>query len=150
MRSRVVIPETRKIEISDGDWLIVRKRLTHGETQAAYKRRYLSGVDGQVRIDPIQIGHAQILAYLVDWSLTSPDGEKIDIRGESADYVEAAINSFDDESVGEILAAIRQHESEMIAAREEEKKTIPSGAIASSPISESPARVAGGTSGSVN
>lgn len=150
MRSRVVIPETKRIEISDGDWIVVRKRLTHGETQEAFKRRYLSGVDGRLRVDPVQIGHAQILAYLVDWSLTNPDGTTIAIKGQGADIIEGALNVFDDETVAEILAAIRQHESDMDAARAEEKKTIPTGANGSSPTSISPASVAGGTSGSVN
>jgi hypothetical protein len=150
MRSRVVIPETRRIDISDGDWILVRKRLTHGETQEAFKRRYLSGVDGKLHVDPIQIGHAQIIAYLVDWSLTTPDGDVIAIKGHPADYVEGALNSFDDETVAEILGAIRQHETEMADARATEKKTIPTGASGSSPTSISPASVAGGTSGSVN
>jgi hypothetical protein len=150
MRSRVVIPETRRIEISDGDWILVRKRLTHGETQEAFKRRYLSGVDGRVQIDPVQIGHAQILAYLVDWSMTTPDGDAIPIRGQGPDFVEGALNSFDDDTVAEILAAIRQHEADMSEAREAEKKTIPTGAIESSPTSISPVSVTGGTSGSVN
>jgi hypothetical protein len=150
MRSRVVVPETRRLEISDGDWLIVRKRLTHGELSEAVKRRFFTGADGVGRVDPIQMGHAQIVAYLVDWSMTTPDGDKIEIRGQGPEYVDAALDSFDDDTVTEILAAIRTHETEMIAAREEEKKTIPSGAIASSPISTSPAVAAGGTSGSVN
>jgi hypothetical protein len=145
-----VIPETRRIEISDGDWLLVRKRLTHGETTEAVKRRFFTGADGVPRIDPIAMQHAQVIAYLVDWSLTSPDGDKIEIRGESADYVEAALNSFDDETVTEILTAIRDHETAMIAARTEEKKTIPSGASESFPISSSPVPAGGGTSGSVN
>jgi hypothetical protein len=150
MRSRVVIPETKRLELTDGDWIVVRKRLTHGETQEAFKRRYLSGVDGKLHVDPVQIGHAQILAYLVDWSLTDPDGTVIAIKGQPAEYVEGALNSFDDETVAEILAAIREHETAMYAAREAEKKTILTGATASSPISTSPVSVTGGTNGSVN
>jgi len=150
MRSRVVIPETRRIEISDGDWILVRKRLTHGETQEAFKRRYLSGVDGRLHVDPVQIGHAQILAYLVDWSLTTPEGDTIAIRGETADFIEGALNSFDDDTVAEILTAIRKHEADMDAARAAEKKTILSGAIASSPTSISQGPAIGDTSGSVN
>lgn len=144
------MPETRRLEISDGDWIVVRKRLTHGETQAAYKRRFFSGVDGRPQFDPVAVGHAQILAYLVDWSLTTLDGDKIEIRGQDADFVEAALNSFDDETVAEILDVIKKHEAETIAAREEEKKTILSGASESSPTSISPASVTGGMSGSVN
>lgn len=150
MRSRVVMPETKRIDLSDGDWIVVRKRLTHGETQEAFKRRYLSGVDGRLHVDPVQIGHAQIVAYLVDWSMTNPDGTTIAIKGQGADYIEGALNSFDDDSVAEILAAIRQHEVDMTEARDAEKKTILTGAIESSPISISPVPVAGGTSGSVN
>lgn len=150
MRSRVVISDTRRLELSDGDWIVVRKQLTHGETQEAFKRRYLSGVDGKLHVDPVQIGHAQILAYLVDWSLTNPDGTVIAIKRQPAEYVEGALNSFDDETVAEILAAIRQHETEMYAAREAEKKTIPSGAPESLATSISPGSVDGGTSGSVN
>lgn len=150
MRSRVVIPETRRIEISDGDWLLVRKRLTHGEMSEAIRRRYVTALDGSARPDPIAIAHAQIEAYLVDWSMTTPEGDKIEIRGQGAEFLEAALNSFDDPTVDEILAAVRKHERDMTAAREEEKKTIPSGENGSSPISQSPVLAGGGTSGSVN
>ncbi len=147
MASRVVRPETQKLEISGGDWLLIKKRLNHGEQDDAFARGYV--VDGdRTRVNLLQqTGMKKITAYLLDWSLTDLDEQQIVILKQPVETVEAALRSIDPESFDEILAAINAHEQAMDRAAAAKKK-IPSGDGASAAISPSPSAAAGGTSGS--
>lgn len=142
MASRVVRPETKKLNLSDGDWLLVKKRLNHGEQQAAFARRYVSDVLGN-RVNLKLVGMETVTAYLLDWSLTDLDDQVIPIRGRPLEDVEAALNSFDPTTFAEIRDAIEAHEKAVALALAEQKKTIPAGESESSPTSLLPAPVAG-------
>lgn len=145
--------ETRRLELSEGDWLVVRTRLTAGERRDALTRTYETAPDGSRSVNPGLLGLATILAYVVDWSITSPSGpipirESFALDGrDRGDVLAGALQQIGAESFDEILEAVRAHERDMAAAREAEKKTR-NGASASSPISASPAPTAGVTSGS--
>jgi hypothetical protein len=141
--SRVVKPESKRLELSGDDWLLVKRRLNHGETT----RHFLRGHDADGKPRPIEGALAKIAIYLLDWSLVGLDGQQIVIRGESLDAIIAAVNSLDPASVFEINAAILAHEDAIVEEIEAEKKTRV-GASLSSPTSTSPGPVAGGTSGS--
>lgn len=145
MGSRVVRPETTKLHISDGDWLLVKKRLTHGEQSAAFQRRYHAQADG-VLVNLSQVDLAQVTAYLLDWSLVDLDDRLLVIRGEPIDNVEAALNSLEPESFAEIATAIRTHEAAMQAERVAEKN-VQSGESAPPAISPLRAVAGGGTNG---
>lgn len=135
--SRFVRPETKTIQISHGDWLLVKKRLSAGEQRAIFARLYLAGADGALRVNPLQSGLAQILAYLLDWSLTDDNGQQVVIRDKSADDIAHIVDGLDPESFTEIREAIQRHEETMADEREEEKKTH-TGVSGSLPISPSP------------
>jgi hypothetical protein len=137
MASRIVRPETTSLSISAGDWLLVKKRLNAGEQRAMFARMYLAGVDGLLRANPLQRGLAQITAYLLDWSLTAPDGSQIVIRDQPIEVVAAALDALDPESFGEIRLAVEAHEEAMAKAREQEKNG-PDGEKASRATSLSP------------
>lgn len=117
MRSRVVVPEDTRLLLSNGDWLLVKKRLNAGENKAKLKRG--RGADG--RPDAIEAGTATILAYLLDWSVKGPDGKVLLIRDQSPTVVEEAVNAVDPHSYTEILRAIEAHEDAMEAERAAEK-----------------------------
>lgn len=134
--SRFVRPETKTIQISNGDWLLVKKRLSAGEQRATFSRLYTPSLDGDMRVNPIQVGLAQIVAYLLDWSLTDDEGKQVVIRDKSADDVTAILDNLDPESFAEIREAIEQHEEAMRDEREEQKKTR-AGGNGSSTISPS-------------
>lgn len=143
--SRVVTPETTTLSISNGDTLLVKKRLNTGEARQQYDRMYRESSAGRV-VDPLQVGLARILAYLLDWSLVYPDGTKIQIAGKSEDEVIAALNSLDYDSFTEIRDAITVHEQAMADERAALKKTQ-SIEPASSLISPSLVGATGGTNG---
>lgn len=144
--SRFVRPETTQLPLSNGDWLLVKRRLTHGEQVDAFARETVSANDGTVRVNPLRVGDAKVLAYLVDWSLTDDDGAQVIIRGQSIEVVESALRALDPEDFSEIKAAIDAHEQAMAQERAAEKKTR-GGVTSSEPILRSPVAVAGHMSG---
>lgn len=119
MRSRMRRPETVRIDISDGDYLIVKKHLTAGEQRGMFARMIR---DERDTVNPLKVGMSQILAYLLDWSLIDLDGKPVKIADQPESAVQAALDAIDVESFDEILTAIKQHEAAMKAEREKEKK----------------------------
>jgi hypothetical protein len=136
MGSRFVRPETVKLDLSNGDWVLIRKRLSAGEQRDAFNRAYVQGANGEFVVHPGRIGLSMLSAYLLDWSLTDGDGQQVVIRGESVDVVEATLNSLDPDDFTELRQAVEQHEQRMIAERDAQKKTR-AGVTTSSAISDS-------------
>lgn len=149
-RDRLVEPEAVPITISDGNYILVRKRLNHGEYEDYLARIYPFQTPGEpVRMETRQIRTSKVVAYLVGWDLTHrgkpipmspdmPDQEKLD-----------TVNSLDRDTFREIYQAIDAHETKAeteAAAR----KNGSDGGSASPAISPSPESVTGDTSGSVN
>jgi hypothetical protein len=141
--------ETAKLSLSDGAWILVRRRLNAGEQRQLFSRLVKrAGMDAggdhapRVEMDIEQVGLSTILAYLLDWSAA----DQAPIRGASLDVIQSALNALDSDSYNEILAAITQHEQAMAAERAQEKKRQ-AGGSASSPISPSPFAAIGATTG---
>lgn len=121
-RCRMVVPETVRLSISDGDWLEVKKRLTHGERQRMFAM--LSGrieANGRVLPNLEMVAIATSVAYLVDWSLVDIKGKPIAIETDAQRV--AALNSFDDETVREIQRAIEAHAAAMDEDADAKKPT---------------------------
>jgi hypothetical protein len=148
-RSRVVRPETKRLEISDGDWLLVKRRLNAGEQRRQFARMYHDNTGGRLTVNPLQTGVALILAYLLDWSLVDETGTVIDIREADDDAKIAALDALDYDSFVEIKDAIQAHEKAIDAAADLEKK-IPSGDASSETTSPSLVGAAGVTNGSTS
>ena len=139
MGSRYRKQEEMRIDISGGDWLLVRKHLTAGEERDAQARVIKAGTfkaGERPELDPEHIGIAQAFCYLIDWSITDADGQPIPIRDKPYAFVAAAIRNQTPESAKEIIDAINAHDEAMTAEREHQKK-VTDGAPASSPISTS-------------
>ena len=136
--SRFVTPAEVHIPLSGGDYLIVKAQLNAGETLEVFARMRLAADPDHV--DPLQVGPAIALGYLLDWSLAIP------IRQQPADVVLAALRALEYDDYQEILETIKAHDARNQAARAE-KKTRQAGLTASDPASRSLAAVAGATSG---
>jgi len=147
MTSRIVLPDLVVLPLTDSDTITVKKRLSSGEERRMLRRGISYAADGTRKFDPIEGGLSKVLAFLVDWTFTGPDGKRLAIRDQPPSIVEAALDLLDPESYTEVLRAIEAHEKAMAAEREAEKKTR-SGGVTSSVISPWPAAAAGGTSGS--
>ena len=135
MARRVRRPETHKIEISQGDWLLVKKHLTAGERRQMFSHMMRRGGVGD-SLDSSRVGLARILAYLIDWSFTDADDRPLVILDQSMEVVEAKLDAIDPESFTEVLEAIDKHDDAMEKARAEEKN-VQAGERPSSLISPS-------------
>jgi len=147
--SRFVPPDIKVLKISQGDTLTVKRRLNSGEQRAMFSRMTLAGVDGEMRVNRLQIGMSKILAYLVDWSLTGDDGTLVAIRDQPIETVQAAIDALDTESYAEIREAIEKHANDVETEREQEKNGL-AGENASPVTSPSPSDATGPTSTSAS
>jgi hypothetical protein len=138
-----VRPKTERLSLSEGQWLLVKQRLTTGEYRAHLKRSSRVDDHGVRHVDLLEHSLSLVIAYLVDWSLEAP------IRGESEADVIAALDTLVPERFAEIKAAIEAHETAMAVAREQEKNAT-AGEKNAAAISPSPSAAAGALSGSVN
>ena len=138
-----VKPEPVRLDLSDGQFVVVKKYLTAGDTRRMYVRMWRQAPDGGV--DPLMVGVSKILAYLVDWSLTDLEGRPVDLRESSDEQKASYLDNLDADRFGEILAAIEEHET---ATAEEKKLRI--GSTPSAVTSQSPAAMVGAMSGSPN
>jgi hypothetical protein len=119
--SRIRRPETLTLHISRGDWLLVKKHLTAGESRQVLSRMMTLGATGP-NIDPVLVGLSKMATYLLDWSITDADDKPIAIRDQPYETVTAALDALDYDSYLEIKDAIEAHEEAMTALREQEKK----------------------------
>jgi hypothetical protein len=130
-------PETTKLSIADGDWLLVKTRLTAGEDRQIFGRMVKKMVAGEKpEIDAMQAGISTVVEYLLDWSIVDPDGKPVVIRDQPPQVIAAACDALDSESFREIQDAINQHVETQKMRLDEEKK-LTTGAPASPVISES-------------
>lgn len=134
MSLQVRRPEDLIIQLSDGDWIRIKKFLNAGESQDVLARM-VRGVkagetseSGQTRaqmdFDITQMGGlSKAVEYLIDWSAKGPDGKEIIIRDKSKSDVEAALKSITSEGFKEITDAIDAHEKAMEVEVQEKKRT---------------------------
>ena len=135
--SRFVRPETVRLELSEGDWLLVKRRLTAGESRRAFTRTVKRmEIGSKPELDPEGLGLALIVQYLIDWSFTDDDGVVVPIRDQPPELVEATLLLLDHDSFREIDRVVRDHDVRQGEAMAEEKKTR-SGVTASSATSTS-------------
>jgi len=145
--SRFVSPETHVIPISQGDTLIVKRRLNAGEQRDAFARMSVFTNEGDRRVDRMQVGIAMMVAYLLDWSLKDAQGNIVAIRGQSPETVTSALRLLDPDSFDEIKDAIELYDASIRSSREKEKNAQDGGNV-SSATSPSPVVVIGESSGS--
>lgn len=134
MGSRFVQPESRKLDLSNGDWLIVRKRLTTGERRDAYRRAYVENSRGDFVVHTALVPTVMVTAYLLDWSLADTAGQQMAIFGQPWDVVASYVDALDPVDFTELRDAIEAHQVAMTEEREAQKKTR-SGERTSPPIS---------------
>lgn len=123
MARSIRAPETTKLDLDKGDYLIVKKRLTAGEQRRIFDRMVKHMAIGEkVEVDPMQVGHSQVVEYLVDWgTFLDAAGKPLVIRGKSPDDVGRILNDLDQQDYSEIVAAVQAHVAAMEAERDAEK-----------------------------
>lgn len=135
-RERFIDPDTDTLPLSNGDVIIVKRRLNHGETAESRTRMFPRGDDGKVISDPARYRQQLVLAYLVDWNLTHHQ-RPVPMRGLPDDERSAALDALDEDDFLDIVTAIEAHIEAKTAERAAEKKT-PAGESGSPGTSPSP------------
>lgn len=132
MSIRVRRPTTDRLELTEGDYLIVKRDLTAGEyrelMRAAAQPVTVAATTGvatmpTVTLDPIAAGVATVLAYLLDWSFTDADGRPLVIADQPTAILKAALDHIDSDAYMEVQKAILAHQAARAAVVAEEKKT---------------------------
>jgi len=113
-RNRFVVPNTVRVELSDGDWVELKDRLTYGEQQrlasSALTRMTNAGADAGIELDFEKHSLMRMETWLVDWSFVGLNGKPVSIT-------RAAIAALDPDTAAEIDAAITKHVEEIEAAK---------------------------------
>ena len=123
MSIRMRRPETCRLELTGGDWLLVKKWLTAGEARDVFARTVKTLRAGELaELEPRMVGITQAAVYLVEWSFQDPDGQPIAIRDQPVEYLIDVLNELMPEALAEVLTAIRAHVERMDSERDEEKK----------------------------
>ena len=126
-RNRFVKPKTVRIDLSEGDWIEVKRELNAGEHRRVFGRLVKEMRAGdKALLDPEQVGLTKLVEYIVDWSFEQ-DGKPVPVS-------EASINALDAETYAELVKAVDAHE-EAVDAEIESRKNAQAGEKASSPIS---------------
>lgn len=140
-----VKPIPVRLPLAGGQYIDVRKRLTHGETEDMYARIMPHGFD----IDRREVRTAKIVAYLTGWSLTLGD-KPVPMSPDLPEQTRRdTIRSLDPDRAFEIYKAIEAHEQATDEERAAQKKILNGGPDAPE-TSTSPGAVAGVLAGSVN
>lgn len=112
-RPRFVTPEIVRLTLPDqsGDWIDVKRQLTVGEERQAFASLVREvRADGRITPDLTQIGKAETLAYLHDWSFTDASDKRVPVS-------EAALDALDRESFDAVVALVESHKVATEAAR---------------------------------
>jgi hypothetical protein len=107
-RNRFVVPSEVRLELTEGDWVLVKERLDFGETQAltaatlAQSGNLAGGETPTLRLDLAGYKLERLSAYLLDWSFT-------DLGGNPVLVTRATIAALDPATADEIDAALDRH-----------------------------------------
>jgi len=72
-RPRIVIPTTERVELSDSDWLELKREISYGESLELSNSTRLE--NGQIDLKDYYLTRAAL--WLVDWSFVDADGKPI-------------------------------------------------------------------------
>jgi len=118
MSIRMRKPETVRLELSQGDWIVVKKHLTAGETRRMFAGMLREETQG---IDAVKVWQSKVLAYLLGWTFQDADGKALVIEDQPERVVASILDNLDADAYSEVLKAIEQHMSEMEKERVAEK-----------------------------
>jgi len=103
-----------RVDLSDGDWVELKERLTYGESQrlagGALTRMTGGGDTAAIDLDFERYNLLRMETWLVDWSFVGANGKPVKLT-------KAAITSLDTDTAAEIDAAITKHLEELEAAK---------------------------------
>ena len=121
MSIRMRRPATARLELSQGDHLIVKQDLTAGEYRDYLRASTKPGATWE--LDPLASGVALVTAYLLDWSFCDADGKPLTIADQPREVVTAILDHLDADAYMDVQRAIQAHQAARAETLEAEKKT---------------------------
>jgi hypothetical protein len=118
----VVAPGTMRLALSDEKYLVVKCRLTAGETLDLFER---AAPDADLtainlgKLSPAKVGFALLLAYVVDWNFLDVDGRPLEWRYATLEARESVLRALSFERFTESMLAVTRHDT---AIRQEKKR----------------------------
>jgi len=116
-KNRFVQPEVVRLELSDGDWVEVKERLTYGEEQflAGGALTEVSGMfdaadDIGIQLDLRKYTLRRMATWILDWSFCDVEDRRVAVSLDS-------IAMLDPDTAEEIDAAITAHIEALEAAK---------------------------------
>jgi hypothetical protein len=118
-RNRFVIPETKRLDLSDGDWIEVKSQLAYAENErlkvaglSPRQRANAIGEDNpELSLDLAGYNLARLEMWLTEWSFRGADDRPVAIS-------KASIAALDTDTAAEIHAALDAY----LVERDAEKK----------------------------
>ena len=98
---------TARLELSDGDWVLVRAELTYGQ-QRRLAGAGLTGIDAsatageRLKVDLAAYDLERLATWVMDWSFRDGDGDRVTVSRE-------AIEALHPDTAAEINAALDAH-----------------------------------------
>jgi len=137
----VVMPQTVTLPLAYGWTVTVWEELTHGQYNDMRSRIYSESDTGTLQRNVERFFDGLVIAYLVDWTLTDAQGQRIEIRGLRPEALQDAYRNLRQFAALEVQRAIEAHHERASAAIADLKKTASSGAPSAtiSPYAGSPA-----------
>jgi hypothetical protein len=114
-RDRFVQPNTVRLDLSDGDWVETKERLTYAESQKLYSAFVRSMRDGGADADEMGVDLARFAllrmeTWLTDWSFRDDQDKPVPLS-------RAAIENLDPDTAKEIDVAINAYLTERDAKK---------------------------------
>ena len=114
-RCRFVEPDTRRLDLTEGDWIDVKVELTAGETRELFGRMRPYVTPGEPnQLIAKEVAIARLAAYVVDWSLRDKAGKPVPVT-------DVTIDAVDMETFTELLAVVDAHVAAQEVKRHAEK-----------------------------
>jgi len=132
--SDIVVPRELTLPLTNGRSLTVWAELNHGQYIAMLSRMYTESKGGELKRDVLKTTDATVIAYLIDWTLTDPQGARIPVRGLPPDDVQDALNNLRQATALEVKRAIEAHHATVEAAGEALKKTESIDGLSTAPL----------------
>ena len=120
-RNRFVSNEIVRLELSDDDWIEVKKRLSYAEQQrlatGAFSRMGMADKEIELKMDSETFNCQRLLIWIVDWSFANAKGKQVPVTLD-------AIKQLDPDTAAEIDDALAVH-IEAVAAEKNALKPKP-------------------------
>jgi hypothetical protein len=108
-RQAFVEPATIKLELTEGDWIEVKRELTYGEQLKLQDESSRTGEDDKLHFAYSSFYVAHLAAWIVDWSFEDANGH-VEVTPDSIRALKGAI-------AGEINTALNKYEAEQDALK---------------------------------